>query len=126
MFCFPRGRTRDVHARLDHMDGFDHIRIRIDVVFDPGDSLRIGKKTLHFLFGAAVAEFEVIEHGVVLLGKALVGVLYGRHVGTHLVGVVRHIRDGHVSVFHSLFGIAAQGRDQACGKARDGFHVVVC
>ena len=108
------------------MDSFDHIRIGVDVVFNAGDGLRIGKQTLHFRFRAAVTEFEVIEHGVVLLGKALIGVLYGRHIGTHLIGVVRHICDGHVSIFHSFFRITAQGGYQACGEARDRLHIVVC
>ena len=107
------------------MDGFHHIRIGGDVVLDTGYLLRIGKQTFHFLLCAAVAQLEVVEHGVVLLGKALVGVLDGGHIRAHLVGVIGHIRNGHVSVFHSLFRIAAERLDQRCGKARDRFHVLV-
>ena len=107
------------------MDGVHHIGVGVNVIFDAGDRLRVGKEPRHLLLGAAVAEFQVVQHRVVLLGKALVGVLDGRHVAAHLVGVVRHIGDCHVGVFHGLFRIAAQGGDQACGEAGDSLHIVV-
>ena len=107
------------------MDGFHHIRIRGDVVLDAGYLLRIGKQSLHFLFRAAVAQLEVVEHRVVLLGKTLVGILNGGHIRTHLIGVVGHIRDCHIRILCGFLGITAERLDQACGKARDRLHVLV-
>ena len=107
------------------MDGFHHIRIRGDVVLDAGYLLRIGEQPLHFLLCAAVAQLEVIEHRIVLLGKALVGILNGGHIRAHLVGVIGHIRDCHIRIFGGLLGIAAEGLDEACGEARHRFHVFV-
>lgn len=57
---------------------------------------------LHFLLCAAVAQLEVIEHRIVLLGKALVGILNGGHIRAHLVGVIGHIRDCHIRIFGRL------------------------
>ena len=108
------------------MNGFHHICIGGDVILDAGYLFRIGKEPLHFLLCAAVAEFQVVQHRIVLLGKALVGVLDGGHIRAHLIGVIGHIRNGHVSVFHSFFGIAAERLNQACGEAGDRLHVVVC
>ena len=107
------------------MDGFHHIRIRGDVVLDTGYFLRIGKQSLHFLLRAAVAQFEVVEHRVVLLGKTLIGILNGGHIRAHLIGVVGHIRDCHIRILCGFLGIAAEGLDEACGKARDRLHVLV-
>ena len=107
------------------MDGFHHIRIRGDVVLDAGYLLRIGKQSLHFLLRAAVAQLEVVEHRVVLLGKALVGILNGGHIRAHLIGVIGHIRNRHIRILCGFFCIAAERLDQACGKARDRFHVLI-
>ena len=107
------------------MDGFHHIRIRGDVVLDTGYFLRIGKQSLHFLLRASVAQLEVVEHRIVLLGKALVGILNGGHISTHLVGVIGHIRNCHIRILCGFFGIAAERLDQACGEARDRLHVLV-
>ena len=107
------------------MNGFHHIRIRGDVVLDTGYFLRIGKQSLHFLLRAAVAQLEVVEHRVVLLGKTLVGILNGGHIRAHLVGVIGHIRNCHIRIFGGLLGIAAEGLDEACGEARHRFHVLV-
>ena len=107
------------------MDGFHNIRIGGDVVLDTGYLLRIGKQSLHFLLCAAVAELEVVEHGVVLLGETLVCVLDGGHIRTHLIGIIGHIRDCHIRILGGFLGIAAERLDQACGKARDRLHVLV-
>ena len=34
MLGFLCGDAGDVHARLDHMNGLDHIRVGVDVVLD--------------------------------------------------------------------------------------------
>ena len=124
-FRFLGSCARNVHALLHDMDGFHHIRIRGDVVLDTGYFLRIGKQSLHFLLRAAVAQFEVVEHRVVLLGKTLIGILNGGHIRAHLIGVVGHIRDCHIRILCGFLGIAAEGLDEACGKARDRLHVLV-
>ena len=124
-FRFLGGRSCNVHALLHDMDGFHHIRIRGDVVLDAGYLLRIGEQPLHFLLCAAVAQLEVIEHRIVLLGKTLVGILNGGHIRAHLVGVVGHIRDCHIRILCGFLGIAAEGLDEACGEARDRLHVLV-
>ena len=107
------------------MDGFHHIRIRGDVVLDAGYLLRIGEQPLHFLLCAAVAQLEVIEHRIVLLGETLVGILNGGHIRAHLVGVIGHIRNCHIRILCGFLGITAERLDQACGKARDRLHVLV-
>ena len=107
------------------MDGFHHICVGGDVVLDTGYLLRIGEQSLHFLLRAAVAQFEVVEHRVVLLGKTLIGILNGGHIRAHLVGVIGHIRDCHIRILCGFFGIAAERLDQACGEARDRLHVLV-
>ena len=107
------------------MNGFHNICIGRYVVFNAGYLLRIGKQSLHFLLCAAVAQLEVVEHRVVLLGKTLVGILNGGHIRTHLIGVIGHIRDCHICILCGFLGIAAEGLDEACGKARDRFHVLI-
>ena len=107
------------------MNGFHHICVGGDVILDAGYLLRIGKQSLHFLLCAAVAQLEVVEHRVVLLGKALVGILNGGHIRTHLIGVVGHIRDCHIRILCGFLGIAAERLDEACGKACDRLHVLI-
>ena len=124
-FRFLGGRTRNIHTFLHDMDGFHHICVGGDVIFNAGYFLCIGKQSLHFLLRAAVAQLEVVEHRIVLLGKALVGILNGGHIRTHFVGVVGHIRDCHIRILCGFFGITAEGLDEACGKARHRLHVLV-
>ena len=93
---------------------------------DAGDRLGIGQQPLHFGFRAAIAELQVVQHRVVLLGKALIRRLDHGHIRTHLVGVVGHIRNRHVGIFDGLFGVAAEGLDQTCGERGDRLHVFVC
>ena len=107
------------------MNGFHHICVGGDVILDAGYLLRIGEQSLHFLLCAAVAQLEVVEHRVVLLGKTLIGILNGGHIRTHLIGVVGHIRNRHIRILCGFFCIAAERLDQACGKARDRLHVLV-
>ena len=107
------------------MNRLDHIRIGVDVVLDARDRLRVLEQALHLGLGAAVAQLQVVQHGVILLGKPLIGRLDRGHVGTHLVGVVRHIRNGHVRILDRLFRVPAKGRDQACRERRDCLHVLV-
>ena len=107
------------------MDGFHHICVGGNVVLDTGYLLRIGKQALHFLLCAAVAQLEVVEHRVVLLGKTLIGILNGGHIRAHLIGVIGHIRDCHIRILCGFLGITAERLDQACGEARDRFHVLI-
>ena len=124
-FRFFCGRTGNVHALLHDMNGFHHICVGRDVVLDTGYFLRIGKQSLHFLLCAAIAQLEVVKHRVVLLGKSLIGILNGGHIRAHLVGVIGHIRNCHVRILGGFLGITAERLDQACGEARDRFHVFV-
>ena len=107
------------------MNGFHHICVGGDVILDAGYLLRIGKQSFHFLFCAAVAQFEVVEHRVVLLGKTLIGILNGGHIRAHLVGVIGHIRDCHIRILGGFLGITAERLDQARREARDRLHVLV-
>ena len=72
MFRFLCGRAGDVHARLNDVNGVYHIGIGFEVIVDAGDRLGIGQQPLHFGFRAAIAELQVVQHRIVLLGKALI------------------------------------------------------
>ena len=126
MFCFSGGSTGNAHALLDNMDRRNHISIGTDVILNAGNGLGICEQPLHFGFGAAIAQLEVIQHRVVLLGKTLVCVLDETDVGAHLIGVIRHIGDGHIRILDSRFRIAAQGGNQRCGEGCDRRHIIVC
>ena len=126
MFRFLCGRAGDVHARLNDMDGIYHIGIGFEVIVDAGDRLRIGQQPLHFGFRATVAQLQVVQHRVVLLGKALIRRLDHGHIRAHFVGIVGHIRNCHVGVLDRLFGVAAEGLDQTCGERGDRLHILVC
>ena len=89
------------------------------------DGVRVLDEALHLLLGAAVAELQVVQHRVVLLGKTLVGILNGGHIRAHLVGVIGHIRDCHIRILCGFLGIAAEGLDQACRERGDRLHVLV-
>ena len=108
------------------MDGIYHIGIGFEVIVDAGDRLRISQQPLHFGFRAAVAELQVVQHRVVLLGKALICRLDHGHIRTHLVGIVGHIRNCHVGVLDCLFGVATKRLDQARGERGDRLHVFIC
>ena len=90
-----------------------------------GEFFCIGQQPLHLGLCAAVAELEVVQHGVILLGKALVGVLDGCQIRAHLVGVVGHIHHGHIGQVRSSIRILAYAGQQAGGNAVDLLHVGV-
>ena len=107
------------------MDGTVHIRQIAEVVVDTGDLLGVLQQALHLSLRTAVAQLEVVEHGVVLLRKALIGVLDVLHRGTHLVCIVRHIHHRHVGQLGGGVRVFADAGKQAGGKAGGGLHVVV-
>ena len=57
------------------MDRVHDIRIAGNVVLDAGDFLRVFKQPLHFGLRTAVAELQVIEHGVICFCEPLICVL---------------------------------------------------
>ena len=89
------------------------------------DLLGVLQQALHLGLRAAVAQLEVVQHGVILLGKALIGVLDILHIRAHLVGVVGHIHHGHVGQLGSGVGVLADAGQQAGRKAGGLLHVVV-
>ena len=90
-----------------------------------GEFLGILQQTLHLGLRAAIAQLEVVQHGVILLGKPLIGVLDVLHGGAHLVGVVGHVHHSHVGQIGSRLGVLAHAGQQAGGKAGGLLHVVV-
>ncbi len=80
----------------------------------------------HFGLRTAVTQLQVIKHCVILLREALIRALNSGNVRTHLVRVVRHIRNSKIGKFRRLLRVAAQAGYKRGGKARYGFHVVVC
>ena len=126
MFSLRSSRSCNIHALLDNVYSRNHVRIGINIVFNARNSLCISKQTFHFFLGAAVTELKVIEHSIVLLCKALIRILYGFNVRTHFIGIVGHIRNSHIRIFGGFLSITAEGRNEACGEAGDGFHVLVC
>ena len=115
----------DVHLLLDDVDGAVHVGQVTQVVLDAGDLLSILQQALHFSLRAAVAQLQVVQHGVVLLGKALIGVLDILHGAAHFVGVVGHVHHGHVGQLGRGIGVLAHAGKQAGGKAGGLLHVVV-
>ena len=118
--------TRHTHALLNHMDGRNHIGIGTDIILNTGNRLCIGKQTFHFSLGAAVTEFQVVQHCIVLLGKSLVCVLDESDIRTHLIGVIRHIRNGHIRILYCRLGISSEGRNKGGRKRCDRGHIVIC
>ena len=112
------------------MDGLDHIGIAVDrevgvLALLLAQLVGVCDQALHLGLRAAVAELQVVQHRVVLLRKALVGVLHVRHVGTHLVHVVRHVAHRHVGVVGRLGHVSAARRDERGREARGLRHVLV-
>ncbi len=125
MFRFGSSSTGNTHAFLNNVDSGNNIRIRTDIVLNAGNGCSIRKQPFHFGLGAAVAQLEVVQHGIVLLGKALVCVLDESDVRTHLIGVIRHVGDSHIRIFDCGLRITAQGLDKRCGEGCDRGHIVV-
>ena len=112
------------------MDGLDHIGIAVDrevgvLALLLAQLVGVCDQALHLGLRTAVAEFQIVQHRVVLLRKALVGVLHVRHVGTHLVHVVRHVAHRHVGVVSRLGHVSAARRDERSREARGLRHVLV-
>ncbi len=95
------------------MDGRVHIIQIADVVLLPGELFGIGQQAFHLSFCAAVAELQIVEHRVILLGKPLIGVLDGGNVRAHFVGVVGHIGNRRIRGPGRLGGVTAEGLDEA-------------
>ena len=93
---------------------------------DAGDGLCVSEEAFHLCLGAAVAELQVVQHRVVLLGKSLISCLKRGHIRAHFVGVIGHVCNGHICILDGLFRVAAKGSDQTRRKARDRLHVFVC
>ncbi len=107
------------------MNGFIDIRQIVDVVLHTRQLLGIRQESFHLLLRTPIPEFEVIEHGIVLLRKTLVCILQILHIGSHLVGVVRHVNQGSVGYFRRFGCITATGSNQTSRKAGGLFHVFV-
>ena len=97
----------------------------VDVILDAGQLFSISQEALHLGLSAAVAQLQVVQHGVVLFCEALVRVLDHIHRRAHLVRVVGHVDDGHVGHFGRFLGISAEGLEQGRREARDRAHVVI-
>ena len=107
------------------MDGAVHIGQIAQLVMYARKLLCIGQQPLHLCLRAAVAELEVVQHGIVLLRKALIGILDGCHVSAHLVSVVRHVHHGHVGQLRSGVCVLTHAGQQTGGKAGGLLHVFV-
>ena len=107
------------------MDGVVHIRKVVDVVLNTGQGLGILQEAFHLRFGTAIAQLQVIQHGVVLFGETLVSIGDPLHVGAELIGVIGHICQRHVGNFRRLGGIPAQALQQGCRKAGDLLHIAI-
>ena len=107
------------------MNSTVHIGQIAQIVVHAGKFFGIIQQTLHLGLRAAIAQLEVVQHGIVLLGKALIGILDILHIRAHLVGVVGHIHHGHVGKLGGGIGIFAHAGKQAGRKAGGLLHVVV-
>ena len=97
----------------------------VDVILDAGQLFRISQEALHLCLGATVAELQVVQHRVILLCEALIGVLDHVHGRAHLVRIVGHVYDGHVGHFGRFLSVSTEGLEQRRREARDRAHVVV-
>ena len=122
---FSRRGAGDVHFLLDHMNSTVHIGQIAQIVVHAGKFFGIIQQTLHFSLRTTIAQLEVVQHGIVLLGKSLIGILDILHIRAHLVGVVGHIHHGHIGKLGGGIGILAHAGKQACRKAGGLLHVVV-
>ena len=84
------------------------------------------QQAFHFCFCAAVSEFEVVKHGIVLLGEPLIGILDGRHIRAHFVGIVGHIHHRHVRNAGSFVGVVSKAGQQRRREAGGLLHIGVC
>ena len=107
------------------MDGAVHVGQIAQIVVHAGKFFGIIQQTLHFSLRTTIAQLEVVQHDIVLLGKALIGILDILHIRAHLVGVVGHIHHGHVGKLGGGIGIFAHAGKQAGRKAGGLLHVVV-
>ena len=107
------------------MDGLIDVAQVVDVVLHAGELFRVGQQALHLGFRAAVAQFQVVQHGVILLCEALIGVLDALHRRAHLGRVVRHVLDRGVRREHSLRGVPAVGGLQRSAEAHRLLRVIV-
>ena len=128
--CLRSRRAGDAHLRLHIVNCINNVSIAVDAVICELalcgiQSVCIVDQALHFLFCAAVAKLQVVQHGIVLLGKSLIGVLNRGHVRAHFVGVVGHIRNSRVRLFRCHFCVAAKGLEQRRRKACHGVHVLI-
>ena len=107
------------------MNSTVHIGQIAQIVVHAGKFFGIIQQTLHFSLRTTIAQLEVVQHGIVLLGKALIGILDILHIRTHLVGVVGHVHHGHVGKLGGGIGILAHAGKKAGRKAGGLLHVVV-
>ena len=122
---FLGSRAGDPHFLLDHVDRLVDVVQVVDVILDARQLLSIGQQSLHLGLRAAVAQLQVVQHGVVLFCEALVRVLDHIHGRAHLVRIVGHVDDGHIRHFGGFLSVSAEGLEQGRREARDRAHVVV-
>ena len=107
------------------MDRLVYVVQVVDVILDARQLLSVGQQSLHLGLRAAVAQLQIVQHGVVLLCEALIGVLDAVHGGAHLVRIVGHVDDGHVRHLGGFLSISAEGLEQGRRETRDRAHVIV-
>ena len=110
------------------MDGIDNL-CKTDII-DTGYRVThdtgILYQSEHLTCCAAITKLQVVQHGIVLLGKALIRILDRFHRGAHLVGIIGHVRDRNASVFRCSHCISAKTRIKGCCKACHGLHILIC
>ena len=131
--CFIGSSSSNIQMLLHHRNGVNDVakgqipginrNIQLFLLLRHGGGF--SNKPLHLALGATIAQLQVVQHGVVGLGKALIGVLDALHVRAHFIGIVRHVRDGLVGLLRRCGRVAAQRLQQGCGEAGDGLHVLV-
>ena len=107
------------------MNGVIYVGKIADVVLNTGQRLGVFQQALHFSLSAAISKFQIVQHGIVLLGEPLIGVGDPLHVGAKFIGIVRHIRQSHIGNVCRFSGIPAQTLQQGCSKTCHLLHVAV-
>ena len=108
----------DTELGLNLVDSLDHLieAYRIDCLgrdlYLVAEHTRIVDQARHFRGSTAVTELQIVKHGIILLCKALISVLYALYGCTHFIRIVGHVSDRLIGDPCRLCGVAVKPLQQ--------------